>query len=126
MIFLENYGKNYVRKHGDIKLVTTERRRIYLVSEPNYHTTIFFYKKVISNRNEKKTEMLMNKPVYLGLSVLKLSEILMYELWYDYLKPKYDEKANLCYMDTDTFIVYIKTNNIYKDIAEDVETRFDT
>ena len=50
----------------------------------------------------------MNKPVYLGLSVLELSKILMYEFWYDYVKPKYDEKTKLCYMDTDSFIVYIK------------------
>ena len=67
----------------------------------------------------------MNKHVYLGLSILELSKILMYEFWYDYVKPKYSEKAKLCYMDTDSFIVYIKTN-IYKDTAEDVETRFDT
>ena len=60
----------------------------------------------------------MNKPVYLGLSILELS--IMYETWYDYVKPK------LCYMDKDSFIVYIKTDDIYKDIAEDVETRFDT
>ena len=50
----------------------------------------------------------------------------MYEFWYDYVKRKYNEKAKLCYMDTDSFIVYIKTDDIYKDIAEDVETRFDT
>ena len=50
----------------------------------------------------------------------------MYEFWYDYVKPKYGEKVKLCYMDTDSFIVYIKTEDIYKDIAEDVETRFDT
>ena len=50
----------------------------------------------------------MNKAVYLGLSVLELSKILMYEFWYDYVKPKYDEKTKLCYMDTDSFIVYIK------------------
>ena len=50
----------------------------------------------------------------------------MYEFWYDYVKPKYGEKVKLCYMDTDSFIVYIKTDDIYKDIAEDVETRFDT
>ena len=66
----------------------------------------------------------MNKHVYLGLSILELSKILMYEFWYDYVKPKYGEKAKLCYMDTDSSIVYIKTN-IYKDTAEDVETRFD-
>ena len=68
----------------------------------------------------------MNKRVYLGLSILELSKILMYEFWYDNVKPQYDEKAKLCYVDTDNFIVYIKTDDIYKDIAEDAETRFDT
>ena len=74
----------------------------------------------------KKTEILTSKPVHLGLSILELSRILMYEFWYDCVKPKYGEKAQLCYVDTDSFIVYIKTDDIYKDIAEDVETRFDT
>ena len=70
----------------------------------------------------------MNKPVYLGLSILGLSKILMYEFWYDYIKPKYGEKTKLCNMDTDilTFIVFVKTDHIYKDTAEDVQTRFDT
>ena len=68
----------------------------------------------------------MNTPLHFGLSILELSKILMYEFWYDYVKPKYGEKVKLCYMDTDSFIVYIKTEDIYKDIAEDVETRFDT
>ena len=67
----------------------------------------------------------MNKPVYLGLSILELNKMLMYEFWHDYVKPKYGEKTKLCSMDTESFIVYIKTNDIYKDIAEDIETRFD-
>ena len=67
----------------------------------------------------------MKKPVYLGFSIPVLSKILMYQFWYDYVKPKYGKKAKLCYMDTDSFIVYIKTDDIYKDLAEDVETRFD-
>ena len=58
--------------------------------------------------------------VYLGLSILELSKILMYEFWYDYVKPIHGEKAKLCYMDADSFIVYIKTCDIYKDIAEDI------
>ena len=62
----------------------------------------------------------MNKPVYLGFSILELSKILTYEFWYDYLKPKYGEKAKLYYTDTDSFIVYIKTVDIYKDLVEDV------
>ena len=68
----------------------------------------------------------MNKPVCLGFSILYLSEILMFEFWYDYVKPKYGKKTKLCYMDTDSFIVYIKRDDIYKDIEEDVETKFDT
>ena len=113
-----------VRKHRDIKLVTTERRRNYLVSEPNYHTAKFFTKHLLAIEM-KKTEIHMNKRVCLGLSILELRKILMYVFWYDYVKPKYDKKAKMCYMDTESFIVYIKADDIYKDIA-DVETRFDT
>ena len=64
-----------------------------------------FHRTSISNRNEKKTQIFMNKPVYLGLSILELSKILMYEFSYDYVKPTYDKKAKMCYMDTDRFIV---------------------
>ena len=66
----------------------------------------------------------MNKPVYLGLSILQLRKILIYKLWYDYVKPKYGGKAKLCYMDRDSFLILVKTD-IYKEIAEDVELRFD-
>ena len=121
------FGKTMenVRKHRDIKLVTTERRRNYLVSEPNYQTKKFFTENLLAIEM-KKTEILINKPVCLELSILELSKILMYEFWYDYVKPKYGEKAKLCYMDTDSFIVYIKTDGIYKNIAQNVETRSDT
>ena len=70
---------------------------------------------------KKKTQLTMNKPVYLGLAILDLSKTVIYEFWYDYLKPKYGENAKLCYMDTDSFIVHIKTYDIYKDIAEDIK-----
>ena len=72
-----------------------------------------------------KTQILMNKPVYLGLARLDLSKTAMYEFWYDYVKPNYGQNAKLCYMNTDSFIVHVKTDDIYKDIA-DVETRFET
>ena len=68
----------------------------------------------------------MSKPVCFGLSILDLSKIVMYELWYDYVKSKYGENAKLYYMDTDSLIFHVKTENILKDIAEDVEKRFDT
>ena len=70
----------------------------------------------------RKTQILENKSICLGLSALELSKISMYEPWYDYVKPKYGEKVKLSYMDTGSFIVLIKANNIYKG----VETRFDT
>ena len=74
----------------------------------------------------KKTKVIMNIPIYLGLSILDLSKTLMYEFCYDYTKPKYGENAKLCYMDTDNFIINIKTEDFHKDIADDVEKRFDT
>ena len=69
----------------------------------------------------KKAKVKMNKAKYLGMSILDISKTLMYEFWYDYIKPKYQEKAKLCYMDTDSFIIYIKTEDFYEDIANDVE-----
>ena len=105
--------------------LTTERRKKCLVSEPNYHATKFFTE-ILLAIEMRKTQILMNKLVYLGLSILDLSKTVIYEFWYHYVKPKYGEKAKLCYMDTHSFIVHIKINDIYKDIAENVETRFYT
>ena len=73
----------------------------------------------------KKTKIKMNKPIYLGLSILDISKILIYEFWYDYMKPKYCNDVKLCYMDTDSFVMNIKTEDFYKDIANDFEKRFD-
>ena len=95
------------------------------MSEPNNHTTKFFTENLLAIEI-KKPEILMDKPLYFRLSILELSKILMYEFSYDYVKPKYGDKTKLCYMDTDSFIVYIKIDDIYKDIVVDVETRFDT
>ena len=115
-----------VRKQRDITLVTTERRRIYLVPETNYHTIKFITENLLAI-DMKITQIHMDKPVYLGLSIIELSKILMYEFWYDYVKPKCSEKPKLNYMDTDMVSLHTKkTNDIYKDIAEDIETRFDT
>ena len=114
-----------IRKHRDIKLVTTDKKRSKLVSEPNYHT-INLISEDLSIIEMKKTKVKMNKPIYLGLLILEVSKILMYEFWYDYMKPKYDNNIKLCYMDTDSFIINIKTNDFYEDVANDVENRFDT
>ena len=74
----------------------------------------------------KKVKVKMNKPIYLGLSILDISKITMYEFWYDYAKIKYQDRARLCYMDTDSFVVNIKTKDFYKDISQYVNKRFDT
>ena len=113
-----------IRKHRDIKLVTTDKKRSKLVSEPNYHT-INLISEDFSIAEMKKTKVKMSKPVYLGLSMLEINKVLMYEFWYDYMKPKYND-VRLCYMDTDSFIMNIKTNDFYKDISDDVDNRFDT
>ena len=97
-----------VRKHRDIKLITTGRRRNYLLSQPNYRTTKFFKENLLA-LEMKKTEILMNKPVCLGLSILELSKTLMYEFWFDYVKKKKKkngEKAKLCYTGTDSLKFY--------------------
>ena len=109
----------------NIKLVTTDKKRNKLVSEPNYHT-MNYISEDLSITEMNKTRVKMNKPIYLGLSILDISKILMYEFWYDYMKPKYCNDAKLCYMDTDSFVMNIKTNDFYKDISNDVECKFDT
>ena len=119
-----------LRKHSDIKLFTTEKRRNYLVPQTNYHTTTFFTENFLATEMKEK-KILMNKSVYLGLPILDLlilylSKTVMYQFWYDYLKPKYGENVKLWYMNTDRLFEHVKTDDIYKDIAEDFETRFCT
>ena len=121
------FGKTMgnVRKHSDIKLVKADKRRNKLTSEPNYHTTKSFSENLMAIEM-KKTKVKMNKPVYLGMLILDVSKTLMYAFWYDYIKPKCKDRAKLCYMDTDSFVIYIKTEDFYEDIADDVKKWFDT
>ena len=90
------FGKTLedVRKHRDIKLVTTDKRRNYLVSEPNYHTTKQFLENLLATEM-KKIKVKMNKPIYLGLTILEINKTLVYEFWYDYIKPKHQNNAKL-------------------------------
>ena len=104
----------------NIELVTTEKKRSKLVSESNYHT-INLISEDLSIIEMKKTKIKMNKPIYLGLSILEISKILMYDM-----KPKFNDNVRLCYMDRDSFVMHIKTNDFYKDIASDVENRLHT
>ena len=91
------FGKTMdnVRKHRDIKLVTTDKIRNQLISEPNYHPTKYFSENFVAIEM-KKIKLKMNKPVYLGLSILEISKTIMYEFWYDYIKTKCQNNGNLC------------------------------
>ena len=126
------FGKTMgnVRKHRDIKSVTTDKRINQLASEPNYHTTKYFPKHFMAIEM-KKTKVKMNKSIHLDMSILDISKTLMYEFWYDYIKPKYQwngiqrscaqYKAKICSIYTDSFLFHIKTENFYEDIVDNVE-----
>ena len=109
-----------VRNHRDILLVTSDKRRKQLASEPNYHSHKKFCDHLMATEM-KKTRVKMTEPLYLGMSILDISKILMYKIWYDYISPKYGDRAKLCYTDTDSFIIYIKTKYFSEDISNDVE-----
>ena len=109
------FGKTMenVRKHRDIKLVKTVHKRNKLVSEPHYHT-VKLISENLSKIELKKVKVKMKKPIYLGLSILEISKIIMYEFWYDYVKKKYGDMVKLCYMDTDSLIMNIKQRTFTK------------
>ena len=105
MQFLEKLWKMW----ENIETLNLSRqKRNYLISEPHYDATKFFTENFLAVK-PRKTKVLMNKTVYLGLSILDLSKTVMYEFLYDYVKPKHGENTKLCYMDTDSFIVHVKT-----------------
>ena len=95
----------HVRKHRDAELSTTEKKKEFVSIRAKLSYYKVFQRISVINKNEKNRD---NKPVYLGLSVLELSKILQYEIWHDYVKPKYGEIEKFCYIDLDRFIVYIK------------------
>ena len=108
------FGKTMenVRNYRVIKLVTSEKRRKRLNSEPNYYAHKKFSDELMAIEM-KKARVKMTKSLYLGMSILDISKIFMYKFWYDYIRPKYGDKIKLCYTDTDSFIIYIKTENFF-------------
>ena len=99
-----------VRNHRDIEIVTTDKRRSILASEPNYHSTKYISKDLLI-MEMKKVVVRMNKSIYLGQAILDISKTLIYEFWYDYIKPMYSYKAKLGYTDTDSLLIHIKTED---------------
>ena len=92
---------------------------------PNYHTTKQFSENLLA-MEMKKTKIKMNVPIYIGFTILVVTKTVMWEFFNDYLKPKYGGKIKLCYTDTDSFILHIKTKDFYEDIDNDIEEWFDT
>ena len=121
------FGKTIenIRKRVDVKLVNTEEKFKKLAAKPNFESRKIFSKNLTSV-HMKKTSLTMNKPVYLGMCILDLSKTLMYDFHYDYIIPKYGNKAKLLFTDTDSFLYEIETEDFYKDISGDVKDRFDT
>ena len=121
------FGKTMenIRKHRNIKLVTNAESYLKTVMKPNFKSGILFGENLMGCEMGK-IKVVMNKPTYLGQAVLDLSKIVMYEFHYHYMKPKYGDNQKLCYMDTDSLVYDIKTEDFYTDIWDDVPTRFDT
>ena len=115
-----------IRYHRNIKIVTTEEKYLRTVMKPKFKSGALFGENLMGCEMGK-IKVVMNKPIYLGQAILDLSKIVMYEFHYDYMVPKYClEKLKLRYMDTDSLVYDIKTEDFYEDIANDVEARFDT
>ena len=120
------FGKTMenIRKHRSIKLVNDKDEYLKNVMKPNFKSGTLLGPDLMGCEMGK-VRVVMNKPVYLGQAILDLSKTIRYEFHYDYMKRKCDDdKLRLCYMDTDSLIYSIKTEDFYKDIADDVETRF--
>ena len=121
------FGKTMenIRNRKDIKLVTSKQQALKLIAKPNFkHRTIFTENLVSVHMS--KTKLVFNKPVYVGMCILDVSKVLMYDFHYNYIKPKYDKKALLLMTDTDSLCYEIETEDFYKDISSDVESKFDT
>ena len=114
-----------IRKHRNIGLVTTEEKYLRTIMKPNFKSGVLFGENLMVCEMGK-IKVVMNKPVYLGQAILDLSKIIMYEFHYDYMVSKYDDKLKLCYMNMDSLVYDIKTEDFYEDIANGVEARFDT
>ena len=121
------FGKTMenIRKRVDVILVNDEVKAKKLAAKPNFNNLNIFCEELVAI-HMKKTSLTMNKPVYVGMCILDLSKTIMYEFHYNYIKPKYGDKAILLFTDTDSLMYEIQTEDFYKDISGDVKDRFDT
>ena len=121
------FGKTMenIRNRVDIKLVNNKKQAEKLSAKPNFNHCNIFSEDLVAI-HMKKTKLVFNKPVYLGMCILDLSKTLMYDFHYNYIKQKYGDKAKLLFTDTDSLMYEIQTEDFYKNISTDVKRRFDT
>ena len=112
-----------IRKHRNIRLVTSRESYNRILMHPNFKSGVLFGENLMGCEMGK-IKVVMNKLVYLGQVILDLSKIVMYEFHYDYMVPKYGKQLTLCYMDTDSFVYHIKTEDLYTDITDDMQIRY--
>ena len=122
------FGKTMenIRNRVKVKLVNTQEKARELIAKPNFKGPPKIFNENLISVHMKKTSLTMNKPVYLGMCILDLSKIIMYDFHYNYIIPKYGNKAKLLFTDTDSLLYEIETEDFYKDISGDVKNRFDT
>ena len=121
------FGKTIenIRKRQNIILVDNREKASKLISGPNFDRATIFDRNLIAV-HMKKTEVYFNKPVYVGQAILDLSKTLMFNFHYNYIQKKYKHRAELLFTDTDSLMYQIHTDDFYKDISKDIETKFDT
>ena len=121
------FGKTIesIRKRQNIILVDNRKKAAKLTSRPNFDRATIFDKNLIAV-HMKKTEVYFNKPVYVGQAILDLSKTLMFNFHYNYIQKKYKHRAELLFTDTDSLMYQIYTDDFYKDLSKDIETKFDT
>ena len=121
------FGKTIenIRKRQNIELVDNCKKALKLVTQPNFQRATIFDKNFIAV-HMKRPEVKFDKPVYVGQAILDLSKTLMFDFHYNYIKKKYKNKAELLFTDTDSLMYEIRTEDFYKDISQDIETKFDT
>ena len=122
------FGKTMenIRNRVDVKLVNTKEKLRKLVAKPNLRSPPKIFSENLVSVHMRKTSLLMNKPIYLGMCILDLSKIIMFDFHYNYIKSKYADKAKLLFTDTDSLMYEIETEDFYKDISGDVKDKFDT
>ena len=114
------FGKTMENVRGRInfELVHQQKRLKKLAAKPTFHRTYIFNDDLVGVHN-LKTKIMLDKPTYVGFSILELSKTLMFDFHYNYIKVKYGDNAQLCFTDTDSLLYDIKTEDIYKDMKQD-------